>query len=666
MRFGKKLYYNAVPEWHEKYIDYSNLKKQLKRIQQCVMTSGVGKAACVTQDSLFWELMEHNADIVEEFYKQKVTEVQVVLSQLIQQVLALGLISEYKPQQIPQLKMLSEFQRLSHLPTALQEEIQMKSRSIRHRHDKDGSLRTSDQLDEDDVKHINSTHTTTTTTRVVSLKSTEQKQAYTKLKHGFWEFYRGLVLVQNFCTLNSEGFAKITKKYDKKFATSMKREFMRTKIETSSFFDYSVLKRLLEETEYIYAQAFSHGIWHDAMKDLRLPTKSHQSWLTFRLGTFFGCILPLLVFVIYWFFTVDSFEYGRSVLIVYRGICLCIMLVLMWGIDMYVWSRNRINHVFIFDFDPRHHFTFHVMFEGAACFTMMCLLSVVTYFFSCAPPSSLAFFSKCPPAVYPLVFVIISVIVFFIYEIRTRFWLLFTLISIIAAPLKAVKFKDFFFADQLVSLSIVFADIEYTMCFYFYEVWFGGTKCDSASKITRPLFASLPALWRLLQCLRLFHDTRTKRHLANAGKYFTSIVVSMTSLLYGTFPKSTECKALWICCISFATIYNYSWDTYFDWGLGRRFSKNKFLRDVLMYERKWIYYTASVVNLILRLSWTLTISPEAIGVGSIIDLELFRTILACLEILRRGVWNIFRVENEHITNCTLCRATKDFKMPIDL
>lgn len=45
---------------------------------------------------------------------------------------------------------------------------------------------------------------------------------------------------------------------------------------------------------------------------------------------------------------------------------------------------------------------------------------------------------------------------------------------------------------------------------------------------------------------------------------------------------------------------------------------------------------------------------------------LLDTSLAMLEILRRVIWNVFRLENEQLNNCGLFRATKDIPLPFDV
>jgi len=76
------------------------------------------------------------------------------------------------------------------------------------------------------------------------------------------------------------------------------------------------------------------------------------------------------------------------------------------------------------------------------------------------------------------------------------------------------------------------------------------------------------------------------------------------------------------------------------------------LRQHLLLEHKQIYYMAIIINLIFRISWVLTISPGFLGV----DAEFVSFGVGAVEILRRNIWNFFRMENEHLNNCDAFRV----------
>lgn len=71
---------------------------------------------------------------------------------------------------------------------------------------------------------------------------------------------------------------------------------------------------------------------------------------------------------------------------------------------------------------------------------------------------------------------------------------------------------------------------------------------------------------------------------------------------------------------------------------------------------------AIVLNLILRILWTLTISPASIGI--FLNPIFFAAILSGFEIFRRGMWNLIRLENEQLNNMEKFRVVRDIPVPI--
>jgi hypothetical protein len=96
-----------------------------------------------------------------------------------------------------------------------------------------------------------------------------------------------------------------------------------------------------------------------------------------------------------------------------------------------------------------------------------------------------------------------------------------------------------------------------------------------------------------------------------------------------------------------------------DWGLFDKNAKeNTFLREEIVYKRIY-YYLAIAEDLILRFSWAVQLSlTEMGGMTS----ELVTTFLAPAELIRRFIWNFFRLENEHLNNCGNFRAVRDISV----
>ena len=123
--------------------------------------------------------------------------------------------------------------------------------------------------------------------------------------------------------------------------------------------------------------------------------------------------------------------------------------------------------------------------------------------------------------------------------------------------------------------------------------------------------------------------------ILNCGKYTLSILVAISSYYSSTiafFGKT------WLIIAVTSSCYSYCWDMKMDYGLLQK-GKNYPLRNHLIYEKKYIYFTAMILNFFGRFAWVLTISPEV--VYRFIRPEFFSMIIYLIEMLRRGMWNFF-------------------------
>lgn len=82
-----------------------------------------------------------------------------------------------------------------------------------------------------------------------------------------------------------------------------------------------------------------------------------------------------------------------------------------------------------------------------------------------------------------------------------------------------------------------------------------------------------------------------------------------------------------------------------DWSLGDPYAQYPFLRSVLGYKHPWMYYGAMFLDPILRFNWIF----YAIYVDDLQHSAILSFLIALSEACRRGMWAIFRVENEHCT-----------------
>ena len=97
-------------------------------------------------------------------------------------------------------------------------------------------------------------------------------------------------------------------------------------------------------------------------------------------------------------------------------------------------------------------------------------------------------------------------------------------------------------------------------------------------------------------------------------------------------------------------------------GLCNPYSEHPFLRDVLGYKRPWVYYLAMILDPILRFNWVF----YAVFSGELQHSALLSFFVGFSEVCRRGIWVLFRVENEHCTNVGRFRASRDVPLPYEI
>ncbi|XP_061654158.1 xenotropic and polytropic retrovirus receptor 1 homolog isoform X3 [Phyllopteryx taeniolatus] len=470
------------------------------------------------------------------------------------------------------------------------------------------------------------------------------------LQLAFSEFYLSLILLQNYQNLNFTGFRKILKKHDKILDTSRGAYWRVTHVEVAPFYTCKKITQVISETE---------------------PA---PAWTTFRVGLYCGVFLVLMVTVIITGAVMFPITDVWPMIRIYRGGFLLIEFLFLLGINTYGWRQAGVNHVLIFELNPRNNLSHQHLFEIAGLLGVLWCVSLLSCLFSDSIPVPM---QANPLALYGF-FIVFLINPFKTCYYKSRFWLLKLLFRVMTAPFHHVGFADFWLADQLNSLGVVLLDMEYMICFYSFELdWKkhdglisseGNDVCNTYSYGVRAVIHCLPAWFRFIQCLRRYRDTkRAFPHLVNAGKYSTSFFVVTFAALYSTHKAQSYDDAkiffyLYVTCLVVSSCYTLIWDLKMDWGLfDRNAGENMFLREEIVYPHKAYYYSAIVEDVLLRFSWILSISLSTItSVCGISD--ILATALAPMEVFRRFVWNFFRLENEHLNNCGEFRAVRDISV----
>ncbi|KAL8936802.1 MAG: hypothetical protein Q9211_004010 [Gyalolechia sp. 1 TL-2023] len=117
--------------------------------------------------------------------------------------------------------------------------------------------------------------------------------------------------------------------------------------------------------------------------------------------------------------------------------------------------------------------------------------------------------------------------------------------------------------------------------------------------------------------------------------------------------QTMQLKALFIACATVNSVYCC---------LGNPYAEHPFLREVLGYKNPWAYYAAMVLDPLLRFNWIFYV----IFTNELQHSALLSFMISLSEILRRGMWTLFRVENEHCTNVGRFRASRDVPLPYEI
>ncbi|XP_039684169.1 phosphate transporter PHO1 homolog 9 isoform X2 [Medicago truncatula] len=509
----------------------------------------------------------------------------------------------------------------------------------------------------------------------IEFNKKELRKADEQLSAALKEFYHKLRLLKRYSFLNLLAFSKIMKKYDKVSSRNASKDYLKM-VDSSYVGSSDEVNRLLERVEHAFIKHFANGNHRKGMNILRPTAKRERHRQTFLLGLLTGCSIALIVALIILIHVrriVNTNSEGRSkymetIFPLYSLFGYIVLHMVIYSADVYFWRRFKINYPFIFGFKEGTELGYREVFllsTGLAVLSLAAVLSNLNMEIDKTTQSFKAITESVPLGLVIVVLAITFCPFNIIYK-TSRFFLVKCAFHAICAPLYKVIFPDNFLADQLTSQVQAFRSLQFYVYYYFY----GDFKKRSNKfmeennyKIFYIIVAIIPFWIRFLQCLRrLLLEERNKMHGLNALKYISTIV-ALTMRTIDQFSPGTVWKVLAASSSGIATVVNTYWDIVIDWGLLRKDSRNPWLRDKLSVPYKSVYFLAMVLNVILRLAWMQSVL--GIKEAPFLHKSALTAVVACLEILRRGIWNFFRLENEHLNNVGNYRAFKSVPLPFN-
>ncbi|KAG5522412.1 hypothetical protein RHGRI_034556 [Rhododendron griersonianum] len=497
------------------------------------------------------------------------------------------------------------------------------------------------------------------------------KKVEEQLKRAFVEFYRKLLLLKNFSFLNILAFSKIMKKYDK--ITSRRASKAYLKMVEKSFLDSSdgVIK-LMDRVEATFIKHFSNSNRRKGMSSLRPRVKKERHRVTFSLGFLFGCTVALLLALVLITHARDLLnhtgrdQYMKNMLPLYSLFGYITLHMLMYAANIYFWRRYRVNYPFIFGYKEGTELGYREVLLLSCCVAMLSTAAGLANLDMEMDPKTLdykAITELVPLGLLVLLLVILLCPLNIIYR-SSRFFLLGCLFHCLCAPLYKVALPDFFLADQLTSQVQAFRSLEFYICYYGWGDYKKRLNTCQDIDVYKAFFfivAAVPYWIRLLQCLRRLYEERDPRQGFNGLKYLSAIVAICMRTAHTLYGGGRWNLLAWIASV-IAVIFSTYWDLVVDWGLFQKNSKNRWLRDKLLVPHKSVYFAAMVLNVLLRLVWMQTVLNFSVP---FLHIQTLTALVAVLEIIRRGIWNFFRLENEHLNNVGKYRAFKTIPLPFN-
>ena len=244
-------------------------------------------------------------------------------------------------------------------------------------------------------------------------------------------------------------------------------------------------------------------------------------------------------------------------------------------------------------------------------------------------------------------------------------------------PPRFIPFVDVFYADAMCSLSKVFFD--WGMLFHMASHYPNPVPASAHNILIPSACAAVPYVIRARQCLIMYTVGRIQKernrfsHLWNALKYSTSIFPLCLSAYQQTIPPKAarELENLLMLLLVINSVFALYWDIVMDWGMMQEnpigvavCNTGSKAKPVLANPHKAVTPSSCVhsvlrprlrfgigmsalillTDCVLRFSWMLRFAKNAIFPSA----DSFVLCTQFLEVFRRALWNLLRVEWENI------------------
>lgn len=509
-----------------------------------------------------------------------------------------------------------------------------------------------------------------------------------KIKAATQKYYKEIIYFLRYISVNYKTIYKITKKYKKIFKLfkmynqNFIINFNQQTLNSFVMKNSDLVNKLKKQIEEIFLKNYFPNNERLGIRELNKIENNNQFTLSesFKLGLFLGIFIFSFLIMIIVLVSSNIFKSNQNnnfiefQFRVFRGSLILYLYLLFLGLNVYGWEKYNINYKRVFDIQVHYSTAYQILRRSIGFLSVWIILFLYTAFSNeignLTSDSSLKniFSSKIALYLPPFSYFIFIFYIFFpskkYFNAKGRIFFFTLCKDVILSPCINFEFITSFCSDQALSFIIILSDFVYSFC-YFVSVIKNNkmeNSCNENLKIVTLMIIILPIIFRALQEANKFFRAKDKAHkrekLLNFFKYLISLISSILSFFAGIYDFLIY---VWLTVAIINTIYAYSWDIKVDWGFLSKNTYHKFLRSNLSYPNISFYYISILVNLILRLGWTVTLAPNL--VDKLVLNHLVTFIIAILETYRRTLWNYFRVEREHLKYKGDFSAIGKFELP---
>eukprot|EP00164_Ancoracysta_twista_P004301 GFYU01005794.1.p1 GENE.GFYU01005794.1~~GFYU01005794.1.p1 ORF type:complete len:659 (+),score=155.32 GFYU01005794.1:146-2122(+) len=479
------------------------------------------------------------------------------------------------------------------------------------------------------------------------------------------ELYRKVERLRQFAILNHQGLMVLLGTYMDAHRGKHSSAFydLQQKLQGDSNLMSKVddLKDLMEGIEELMKQLDPGMSKEEASVALTAISLPNQRFLYIEFGILFGWVMCSLLGVMYLFFSQDyanlTLAYKSNVP-VYSFVIAVLVLLYVWAGVVYACYKARLNVPLLLEVDPRTtlshlHWLKIALVMSLVSFHLMVMQLLASLY-------DIYFID------YPQLWCLTALLMVFLFLVwpfdmfyrKSRLRLMrdfcFTVL-----PLRPVKFSEFLVAEFLTSMAKPIEDLCFIVVYYGSGDWWeeDGKPSREVTNDLSPGLVVLPFVLRTVQCMRQAHDfpNRRKMHMLNAMKHVLVIVlISLASLqsahTLGHPPKAitNPYYSLWLACYVCVVLFAFVWDVFVDWAVVIKNARGEWeLKSTALCDAQWSMWLLVLTNLGMRVMWGFTLTPMKVR---FVDKEYEATLLTCIELMRRGMWTVLRLQNEQENN----------------